>query len=350
MPKQANVTKQRSSSVNPGSCVQRSSDLLRAVLIEDEADVKKRLKQLDYWHDLHKFDHQNRNPLLEAIKKENLPIVNLIASHPKLLAGVYKDRVGNTPFHYIDKVKSGFKRKLLAQALIAKGMRIDLTNDAGKKPTHHKEYLKIQQKLAEQRQVIEGRWSNRLLNALLIPAETALKYTGTALLATLGLIVFAGMMNSIVAMLLPAACLGYWYTCTELGSKAPGVRQLQIEQLERDFLDQVKRGKLTANKLDIYLKQGLDLRRDLRKDEYALGILGEKITTKASEYHLLDFAKDCGSKASVELIEHALQSSKAPAITPGYKDMLRKTTSTPTTPVVAEAKRNTRRPGFATNP
>lgn len=336
MPKKTNLTEQPSFSVNPGGCIKRSSALLRAVLDDNEAEVKRELKHLDYWPDLYIFDGQNRNPLVEAIKKENYRMVHLMVKHPKLLAGVCKDREGNTPFHYIDKVKSGFKRRLLAEELIAKGMRIDLTNDADKKPVFYKDYLKIEQDLAKQRQVIERRWLNRLQNALFIkvPAEATLKYTGAVMLATFGLYLFAGMMNVFVSPVVGVAFMAYWYACLELSAnKAPDMRQLQIEQLNKDFLFQVKRGKLTAKKLDTYLKQGVELCRDLRKDEYAVNNFGDKIKTKSTEYHLLDFAKDYGSKDSVKLIERALQSNNAPAITPSYTAKLRKNTHAPVSKV-----------------
>ncbi len=210
----------------------------------------------DAKYDLHDWNEDGQNPLIEAIKTSQVDIVKIlagaIANKRMMLGKSFKDAQGNTPFHHIGNIADTNVRKQMATALIQAGMSIDLVNDAGEKPKHHDELVAIKAENAH-------RFLDRFANMFFLkpPALT----TRNALLWTLPIAILttvAFIIQPVTAFASTLFALAYFIAC-HLAIDADTSRRhfLDFVQIEADFVHMIKSGKLTKEKLLKYQEQGV---------------------------------------------------------------------------------------------
>ncbi|MCS5710664.1 hypothetical protein [Candidatus Berkiella aquae] len=95
-------------------------------------------------HRWDKIEEVKQSPLIEAIKRQNLPVIKAIVQSSLFFEASFKDTKGNTPLHYVGKIKDASKRKEIAVLLIKKGMDITLRNDKDELPCHYEEFEETQ--------------------------------------------------------------------------------------------------------------------------------------------------------------------------------------------------------------
>lgn len=223
--------------------------------------------------------------LLEAIQKNDLKAISTLLKDPKFFEESYKYQKGNTPFHYIDKIKDAKLRKEIATKLIAAGMRFAVTNDEGHQPTNLKEYVEIN----EARKKI---FSNGLANFLLIhPKNTS--HIVTSLLVCVAFSILLPQMIPFLSIqfLLRGFIGGMQYT-----KEQKDLQRHHHLQLEADFVDDVIQDKLNIVKLVKYIKQGVNIRK-LQINKLVQS--SEKVAFRLSA---LDLASMLGSIDQINLL------------------------------------------------
>lgn len=210
----------------------------------------------DAKYDLHDWNEDGQNPLIEAIKTSQVDIVKIfagaIANKRMMLGKSFKDAQGNTPFHHIGNIADVNVRKQMATALIQAGMSIDLVNDAGEKPKHHDELIAIK---AENAHRFLSRFSNIFfLKPLALSNRNALLLTlPIAILTTAAFVI-----QPVTAFVTSLFALSY-FMISHLASDLDADRRhlLDVVQIEADFVHTIKSGKLTKENLSKYRQEGM---------------------------------------------------------------------------------------------
>jgi len=127
----------------------------------------------------HQIGSVKQNPLIEAIKKENIEMVNAMIKSILFSFCSFTDENGNTPLHYVDKIKDDKKRTEIATLLITRGMDITLKNNKGAGVVHLTAYQKIQEEVLAQlkysffHDIAETIFFSKTSNALIFSAVAA---------------------------------------------------------------------------------------------------------------------------------------------------------------------------------
>lgn len=209
----------------------------------------------DARHDLHDWNEDGQNPLVEAIKSGQVDIVKIlakaIANDEQMLSKSFKDERGNTPFHYIGEITDVNVRKEMATALIQAGMSIDFENHAGKKPKHHDELVAIKELNANR---FIGAFSNTFF--FKIKPSSMRSYLLWSL-PVAALTVFAFLAQPVFTLFSALTVMSYLMLCSIATDSDTSRRGLLCEtQLEADFRHTISCGKLTKDKLLQYFNRG----------------------------------------------------------------------------------------------
>lgn len=227
------------------------SKLLIAV-INDHASIVKFLmnQKLDYF-DLHHWNEDNKNPLIEAIKQGHVGMVRTMTEHATFFDRSFKDKEGNTPLHYAGKLQDEKKRKAIATLLIKAGIDIDIQNNQDKKPDNYAELVSIKTQL-------ENSFSNKIYRLLFRPIRGSRHLDIAAcIISVTGLLVLPHI--SIFALCAVSLAGLYYLHCRSHFEMQNETAKKQEKQVAADFAYYLQHGLLNADRLKRFQDKGIDL-------------------------------------------------------------------------------------------
>ncbi len=195
--------------------------------------------------------HEAKNELIIAIEKGDLKQIKTLLRDTNFFTQSYKDSEGNTPLHYVGKIKDEKLRGAIARSLIFAGMDIDLCNDNDEKPENHEDFDDI---LKERK----GRFLTGFHNWMLI--KPTFSGQRVKLLA-------AFILQICVAVFIPEFTLFFMalFLCRLFIGALSEWRDNNIfqkrhaQQIEADFCRAIADNKLNAVKLVQYIEQGVNI-------------------------------------------------------------------------------------------
>ncbi|MCS5711946.1 ankyrin repeat domain-containing protein [Candidatus Berkiella aquae] len=232
----------------------RISKLLLATLCQHPNIVSFLLNYKHDEYDLHHWNEDGQNPLIEAIKSENVAIVKVMAkamtNSKWSMSHSFKDAKGNTPFHYIGEINNPQVRKAMVTSLIHAGLSIQFENDKGEKPKHFDEMVAI-------KKASKNRFLGNISN-FLFRKTGSFKQEAGYFLGILSLSILALWLNPLYVAFGVGTLLSH-FIISHLMTDVDDNRRLALQhtQIDADFINTIQRGKLTSDKLKKYLNQGV---------------------------------------------------------------------------------------------
>lgn len=194
---------------------------------------------------------ETKNELLTAIEKVDVKKVKELLKEPDFFKYSYKDSDGNTPLHYVGKIKDEKLRHALARALINAGMDIEFCNYAGEKPENYQSFEEIKKSRND-------RLLNDFANWILI--KPSFRGQGVKILTTFILLMC-------VAVLIPE--YAFTYCAISVLRLLVGalvrrddkifLQKCHAQQVEADFFRAIVDNKLDTVKLVKYIEQGVNI-------------------------------------------------------------------------------------------
>lgn len=195
--------------------------------------------------------HEAKNELIIAIEKGDLKQITTLLRDANFFTQSYKDSEGNTPLHYVGKIKDEKLRGAIARALIFAGMDIDLCNDKDEKPQNHEDFEDI---LKER----NGRFLTGFHNWMLI--KPTFSGQRVKLLAELVLQICVAVFIPEFTLFFMALFLCRLFIGTLSEWRDNSILQKRHKmQVEADFCRAITDNKLNAVKLVQYIEQGVNI-------------------------------------------------------------------------------------------
>ncbi|MCS5711947.1 ankyrin repeat domain-containing protein [Candidatus Berkiella aquae] len=189
------------------------------------------------------------NPLLDAIQKHDLQAVSNLIKAPEFFNQSYKDKAGNTPFHYIGEISDEKLRQQMAKKLIYVGMPFTGTNDKDEGPKCLAEFYAIQAK--KRKRFISGSSNFWLIH----PRNNANLFLSIFISFGMSILLAPALFLPLMLGLVLQVIIGE----RALQREEQLVAKHRAAQLEADFINDIKRDKLNVVKLVKYIEQGVNI-------------------------------------------------------------------------------------------